>query len=119
MAHHEHHSNQHEHHEDHHSAEHSHHGHHGHHKAKHYSDQERELWGLPRSTWNKCTDEFLDFRTCTTKNAGNFFPFSFIYTAHWADRWICKDEHHLYQECYLTIVSDFQASNKEEIAARR
>ena len=100
------------------SHSHSSHGH-GHHKAKHYSDEERLLWGLPKSTWNKCTDEFLDYRTCTTKASEGFYPFRFFYAAQFADRWVCQSQFHLYQECYLTMLQDFYDENRQEIAARQ
>ena len=102
------------------SHSHSSHGHgHGHHKAKHYSDEERQLWGLPKSSWNKCTDEFLDYRTCTTKASEGFYPFRFFYAAQFADRYVCQGQFHLYQECYLTLLQDFYDENRQEIAARQ
>lgn len=105
------------HHEHHHEGHH--HGQHHGHQAKHFSDQERALWGLPKSAWNKCTDEFLTYKTCVVKKGDSFYPFGFMYNTHWADRWTCKDEMHLYQECYLGLIEEFQAENKLEIAARR
>lgn len=97
---------------------HGHGGHHGH-KVRHFSDEERILWGMPRSIWNKCTDEFLSYKTCFVDREHYAFPFQFIFVTHYADRYFCKDEFHAYQECYLDLIRDFHEEFKDQIEARR
>ena len=105
------------HHDPHHDSHHdSHHG--SHHQTRHFSDQERNLLGYPKNTWNECTDPMLDYISCVKNKAKDGFPFRYIWTVHWADRWSCAHENHALKECDVQRMLRIFEENKAEINTR-
>ena len=98
------------HHEDHHHGGH-------HHQTRHYTDQERNLYGLPKNTWDECTDSYIEFSNCV-RNRSRSGILQYIWTVHWSDRWICQNEQHAFKECKVQRMLRIFDENKEEIAAR-